>query len=182
MLDILVRNAHGNLSEKHKEYAAKKLGKLDRYFHKATKVELTHIEEKQGHHIEVTVFADGIVLRGEETDQEVHAAIDKVAQKLETRMRRLKSKLVKSHRKRGQDIPMGLEDLSSDESSTELPEDSHHLVENRSYSNKPMMMEEAVLQMELLDYDLFVFKNADTEQVEVLFKREKGGLGLISPE
>lgn len=178
MLEILVRNAHGNLSESHRDYAAKKLGKLDRYFQSASKVEMTHLEEKLGHRVEVKVFTDGYILRGESTDEKVHAAIDKVADKLEQRLRKLKTKLVKRHRQRSEQIPMGLEDIPENE----LPDDANHLVENRSYTLKPMTLEEAILQMELMDRDVFAFCRSDSQAVEVLYRRPKGGLGILSPE
>lgn len=94
MLDVLVRNAHGSLTETNRNYASKKLGRLDRYLGSASRVELAHIEDKRGEHlIDVAVYADGVVLHGHERDTNLHAAIDKVFDKLSSRMRRLKSKM-----------------------------------------------------------------------------------------
>lgn len=98
MLEVTFRNAHGNLSEKDREYASRKLGKLDRYFPTATRVELAHVEDKTGHKLEVTIFARGQILRGQELNHNMQAAIDKVADKMETRLRRLKTKLQKRKR------------------------------------------------------------------------------------
>src|SRR5436190_1214356 len=101
-MEVLIRNAEGNLSTNDREYAVRKLGKLDRYFHSATKVEIIHHEEKQqhklSHRVEVVVHADGLFMRGEEHDVSIHAAIDKVADKMENRLRKLKAKIVRSHR------------------------------------------------------------------------------------
>ncbi len=98
MLEVTFRNAHGNLSDKDRDYASRKLGKLDRYFPSATRVELAHVEDRSGHKLEVTIFARGQVLRGEVLNHNAQAAIDKVADKMETRLRRLKSKLQKRKR------------------------------------------------------------------------------------
>lgn len=178
MLDVLVRNAHGNLTDSQKDYASKKLGKLDRYFNSASRIELAHIEEKRGHKLEVTVFADGMFLRGEELDSNVHAAIDKVADKLEARLRKLKNRIVKRHRQKGEAVPMGLQDLPAE------PEDDSpvSLGKMRHYDLRPISVEDASLQLELLDHPFFVFKNVENSKVEVLYKMNNGSYGLVTPE
>lgn len=180
MLELLVRNANGNLSAKNRDYASKKLGKLDRYFNAASRVELAHTEDKRGlHKIEVTVFADGVMLHGRENDPDLNAAIDKVADKLESRLRKFKSKLVKRHRGNGSQIPAGLADWPDSE--PDLPEMSGHIAEHRSYSMKPISLEEATLQLELTDHDFFVFRNEKSHAIEVLYRRGKGGFGVMAP-
>ncbi len=175
-MDLLIRNAEGNLSAQEKDYAAKKLGKLDRYFNAAQKVELVHKEQKLNHKIEVTVFADGLTLRGEETDASVNAAIDKVADKLENRLRRLKGRIAKSHKRKGNNLPNGIADGESE------TDDEPRLKEHKRFLLKPMGIEEAGLQMEMLDHPFFVFSNAETNQTEVLYKRSDGHYGLLSPD
>lgn len=180
-MELLVRNAEGNLTAKDREYAAKKLGKLDRYFHNATKVEIVHREEKQqhkpAHRIEVTVHADGLFLRGEDCDASINAAIDKVADKMENRLRRLKSKIVQSHRHKGRPAPDIYNDIPE-------PEEEHTngVVEKRRFVMKPMSMEEALLQLELSGHSFFLFKNDTSSQTELLYKRDGGGYGLLSPD
>lgn len=176
-MEVLVRNAVGNLTERDREYAAKKLGRLDRYFNAAQRVEIVHREEKLAHRIEITVFADGLTLRGEDSEETVAAAIDVVADKMENRLRRLKTRLVKSHRQRGNRVPMGLEDIEESDQ-----EETVHIREHKRFVLKPMSIEEASLQLEMLDHPFFVFRNEETSQTEVLYKRAKGGYGLLSPE
>lgn len=177
-MELLVRNAEGNLTEKDRDYASKKLGKFDRYFNSAQKVEMVHIENKLDHRIEITVFADGFTLRGEDNDSSVRAAIDKVAHKMESRLRRLKDRLVKSHRRRGSSVPFGLEIEYE-----EPVEDSEPtLKEHKRFLLKPMSIEEAGLQMELIGHPFFVFHNSETNQTEVLYKRDDGHYGLLSPD
>jgi putative sigma-54 modulation protein len=180
MLEVLVRNAHGNLTETNKEYASKKLGKLDRYFNAANRVELAHTQDKRGEHkIDVTVYADGVMLHGNERDSNLNAAIDKVVDKLESRLRRLKSKIIKRHRGHGVQVPMGLAEVPYAEEN--MSADSGHIAEHRSYSMKPMSVEEASLQLELMDHEFFVFRNVASDEVEVIYRREKGGFGVFSP-
>ncbi|MCH8978952.1 MAG: ribosome-associated translation inhibitor RaiA [Armatimonadetes bacterium] len=176
-MELLVRNAEGNLTQDDRDYAAKKLGKLDRYFHAAKKVELVHRKVRLDHRIEVTVFADGFTLRGEESNGSVRAAIDKVAGKLENRLRRLKTKLIKSHRHKGTAVPPALVEVPEEQDQVEPT-----VTERKRIALKPMSVEEASLQMELVDHPFFMFRNAETDQTEVLYKRDDGHYGLLSPE
>lgn len=179
-MEVLVRNAEGNVSPKDREYAAKKLGRLDRYFHQASKVEMVHKEEKLAHRVEITVFADGMTFRGEETDPDIRAAIDKVSDKLETRLHRFKSKLVDRHRKRGKHLAPALADTVPEEQNP----DNHHIQirERKIFLLSTMSTDEAALQMEMLDHDFFIYRNEDNSQIEVLYKRKNGRYGLLQPE
>jgi len=178
-MDVLVRNAEGNLSQNDREYAAKKLGKLDRYFHNAQKVEIVHREERlshrPAHRIEVTVYADGLFLRGEELDESLSAAIDKVADRLENRLRRLKSKIVRAHRHRGRPVPNGFAEVE------EVEEETDGIVERKRFVMKPMSVDEALLQLELSGHPFFLFRD-ENGRTELLYKRVGGGYGLLSPE
>lgn len=180
-MEVLVRNAEGNLTGSDKDYAASKLGKLDRFFHNAQKVEMVHREEKLGRHrIEITVYADHFTVRGEEVDTSVRAAIDRVAEKLENRLRRLKTRLVKSHRRRGGGVPRGLE-----EDAVSLNHDDHEEVnfkERKTFLVKHMSYEEAALQMEMVDHSFFVFRHEGTGAFEIMYKRKDGKYGLLQPE
>jgi putative sigma-54 modulation protein len=177
-MEVLVRNAEGNVSHRDREYAAKKLGRLDRYFHSANRVEMVHRSEKHGgHRIEITVYADGHIIRGEEQDDSLHAAIDKVSDKLETRLRKLKGRLIDSHRRKGlQMIPVGL---------VEEPDDEEHPIEikeRKQFLLKPMTADDAALHLEMVDHPFFIFKNLDGGHVCVLYRRKDGKYGLIEPE
>jgi len=177
-MDVLVRNAEGNLSPDDRKYAASKLSKLDRYFHQAHKVEIVHREEKLEHRIEITVFADGFTLRGEEHDSSVRAAIDKVADKMENRLRRLKTRIIRNHRKKGQNVPMGLQEEHIDHH-----DDDHVAIkERKTFLLKHMAPEEAALQMEMVDHSFFIFRNENSGNVEVLYKKKDGKYGLLQPE
>src|SRR5579862_612324 len=133
-MEVLVRNAEGNVSKRDREYAAKKLGRLDRYFHSAQKVEMVHREQGPTHRIEITVFADGFTIRGEERDNSVQAAIDRVSDKLETRLRKLKGRIITTHRRRGHNVPPALLDGAD-----EKPSNGHcSVAERKIFLIKPM--------------------------------------------
>lgn len=183
MMEVLVRNAEGNLDVTDRDFAAQKLGRLDRYFNKASRVELVHRElrygKREAHRVEVTIFADGMTVRGEEEDANLRAAIDLVAEKLENRLRRIKKRLVNKYRHNGAAIPKGFEDHDHVE---EEPEDHVVIKERKQFLIKPQTIDEAALEMDLLGYPFFVFKNEHTNRVEVLYKRKDGKFGLLEPE
>ncbi len=182
-MELLIRNAEGNLSAHDREYAASKLGRLDRYFNKASRVELVHRElhhgKRESHKIEVTIFADGMTVRGEEEDASITAAIDIVGEKLENRLRRIKKRLVNKYRHSGDSIPKGFA-----EAEPEHDEADEHVVikERKQFLVKPQTIDEAALEMDLLGYPFFVFKNEHTNRVEVLYRRKGGTYGLLEPE
>lgn len=178
-MELLVRNAEGNVPLRDREYAAKKLGKLERFFHKATKVEMVHHEQKGEHRLEVTVFADEFKIRSEEHDKSLQACIDRVSEKLEHRLRKLKHKLVNSHRKRGvTSLPEAL--AEAQESENDQPD--HHIIYKKTFPAKPMSTEEAVLQMELLGHTFFAFQNQESGKFGVLYVRKDGHYGLLEPD
>lgn len=183
MMEVMIRNADGNLEQTDRDYAAKKLSRLDRYFNKATRVEVVHRELKYSksptHLIEVTIFADGKTIRGEETHSTVHAAIDLVGEKLENRLRRIKKRIVDSYRHQKMEVPKGFDEPTEHHEEEDAP---IRIRERKRFSLKPQTVEDAALEMEMLGHSFFVFKNQDTRKVEVLYKRNEGGYGLIEPE
>lgn len=178
-MEVLVRNAEGNVSQSDREYAAKKLGRLDRYLHRATKVEMVHREEKLAHHVEITVFADGLTIRGEDHDASLRAAIDKVSDKLEVRLRKFKTRMVDRHRRHGNHIPQGFQEVAPDEE-----EDESHVkvAEHKHFLVKPMSVDEAALQLEMISMPFYAFKNDADGQFSVLYRRKDGKYGLMHPE
>ncbi len=184
-MEIIVRNAEGSLSAKDRDYAQQKINKLNKYFHQANRVEMVHRENKVDHHhshrIEITVFADGYTIRGEENDSSITAAIDKVAHKLETRLTRLKGRIVDSYRKKGKNATTNLSAI--DESST--VEDTSNKTEikvTKQIFLEPMSYDEAALQLEMVGHPFYMFRNERSGQVEVLYRRNDGHYGLIQAE
>lgn len=178
-MELIIRSAEGTVPERDREYASKRLSKLERFFEKATKAELVHHEQRGRHRLEVTVYADEFTVRGEEQDVSLRACIDKVSEILETRLRNLKGKLVDAHRRRGTTkIPPAL--IEGDVETSEAGKDQ--IVERKRFERKPMSPEEAILEMELLGHPFFVFENAETGDISVLYKRKDGAYGILEPE
>ncbi|WP_234122297.1 ribosome hibernation-promoting factor, HPF/YfiA family [Clostridium hydrogenum] len=154
----------------------KKLSKLEKYFKPEVEAHVTLSVQKNRQIVEVTIPFNGVILRGEESNNDMYASIDIVADKLERQVRKQKTKL--ERRKYGdslkfQDIP----NISSDESDEEP-----QIVKTKKFAIKPMSEEEAVLEMELLGHSFFVFENANSNEVNVVYKRKDGNFGLIEPK
>jgi putative sigma-54 modulation protein len=156
-------------------YAEKRLGKLERQL-PDPQIELelsaeTNPSIKASHVAEATVWTKGPVLRARESSQDMRASIDRLVDKLERQVTRYREK--RGRRRRAsrqapdQGIPM-----------TEEPQ----IVRTKQFAVKPMSPEEAILQLELVGHDFFVFRNADSEEVNIVYRRRKGGYGLIEPE
>lgn len=184
---VLVKGKSEDVSAALESYAEKRLQKLEKYFHKVKVAEVTTSVQKGWHIVEVLVEGDGILLRAEERCQDMYEAIDLVSKKLEQQVRRFKGKLTRRPRdsrdgaavaeaEPAVDLDLEAEDLEGDEDS-DLP----RIVRQKRFAVKPMSAEEAAEQMELLNHSFFVFLNAQTEQVSVIYRRRDGNYGLIEP-
>jgi len=155
----------------------KKASKLERYFKKNTDVYVTLSIEKSRHIAEVTVPFDGVVLRTEEISGDMYNSIDAALKKLERQIRRHRTKLEKRLHDKAYDYDRP---VFYDEDVDEGPE--ARLVRKKKFPVKPMDVEEAEMQMELLGHSFFVYVDAETQEVNVLYKRKDGNLGLIEPD
>jgi putative sigma-54 modulation protein len=129
--------------------------------------------------IEVSIPLAGVLLRAEERNSDMYASIDLVVDKLERQIRKLKTKANRKIRQEG-----GKRDLFRVETATTAlldEEDEFELVRTKSFNLKPMDVEEAILQMNMVGHNFFVFSNMDTSQVNVVYKRNDGKYGLIEP-
>lgn len=161
------------VSEYLRDLADKKIAKLERYFPSDTEVQVTMSVEKNRHIIEVTIPYAGGIIRGEEVTSDMYASIDNVIAKLEKQIVRNKSKLERSLRYEGEPSEYDYEEDDDDEP---------RIVRVKRFSMKPMSVEEAALQMELLGHSFFVFTNDRTEEMNVLYRRKDGNYGLIEAE
>lgn len=167
--NIEVTNALKNAVEK-------KLTKMDKYFNPDVEAHVTLSVQKTRKIIEVTIPFNGVILRGEESNDDMYASIDLVADKLERQIRKQKTKLERRNHGdslRFQYIPEYTDNKDSEESK---------IVKTKKFAIKPMSAEEAILQMELLGHNFFVYENADDGIVNVIYKRKDGNYGLIEPE
>lgn len=162
-----------------REYVEKKLSRLDKYFEapitSETNVTLSVIRNL--HVVEVTIPLPGVMLRAEEKHEDMYASIDLVVDKLERQIRKHKTKI---NRKFRQD--RGLKALFADNgAAVGIAEDEEEieLVRTKRHTLKPMDVEEAILQMNMVGHNFYVFANVDTKEVNVVYKRNDGKYGLI---
>jgi putative sigma-54 modulation protein len=179
---VTVKGRNVQVTEPLKAYAEKKLQKLTKYFHNINEAEVTQSIQRNWHIVEVLVEGDGIFLRGEERSGDMYASIDAVVEKLEKQLERFKGKLTAHPRPADMAAVEGIEGSPEELSEEEAEEGLPTVVKTKRFGIKPMNAEEAAMQMELLNHDFFVFLNAETEQVNVLYRRKDGNYGLIEPE
>ncbi len=151
-----------------------KLGKLERYFAPDTRIIVTMSVEKDRQKIEVTIPLKGNVIRSEQVSNDMYVSIDLVEEVIERQLRKYKQKLVD----RQQDGNFKREFLDYEAEDT----DEIRIVRTKQFDIKPMYPEDACVQMELLGHSFFVFRNAESDQVNVVYKRKGGTYGLIEPE
>jgi putative sigma-54 modulation protein len=173
-MKFIITGKNIDLTNALRDTVEKKLGKLEKYFSPGVEAHVTLSVQKNRQIIEVTIPFNGIILRGEETTTDMYSSIDNVVDKLEKQIIRHKTKLDKR-------VHEGTLRLASIISDTE-EEDDWKVVRTKKFAIKPMDIDEAVLQMDLLGHSFFVFKNADTNEVNVVYKRKDGNYGLIEPE
>jgi putative sigma-54 modulation protein len=153
----------------------KKLFRLDKYFNPEVEAHATLSVQKTRQIIEVTIPFNGVILRGEESNEDMYASIDLVVDKLERQIRKQKTKL--ERRNHGDSLRFQyIPDVDEKEKA------EGKIVKTKKFAIKPMSNEEAVLQMELLGHTFFVYENADNGEVNVIYKRKDGNFGLIEPE
>ncbi|WP_371372056.1 ribosome hibernation-promoting factor, HPF/YfiA family [Sporomusa aerivorans] len=178
---ITVRGKNIEITPALKDYVSKRVGKVTKYFDSATMGEITAIltVSKGRHIVEVTVPINGILLRGEEATTDMYASIDLVIEKLEKQIEKYKTKLsrkLKSGAFKTELVPAAM--LASEATD----EEEFSIVKTKRFAVKPMAVDEAVMQMNLINHDFYVFTNAETEEVNVVYRRKDGQYGLIEPE
>ncbi|MDD9271817.1 ribosome hibernation-promoting factor, HPF/YfiA family [Paenibacillus sp. GCM10023248] len=178
---ISIRGEHLEVTEALRDYVEKKLTRLDRYFDAPltsdVQVKLSVVKGLQA--IEVSIPLTGVLLRAEERNTDMYASIDLVVDKLERQIRKHKTRTNRKIREEG-----GKRDLFKIETSPVTyvdEEEDFELVRNKRFDLKPMDVEEAILQMNLVGHNFFVFSNMDTDTVNVVYKRNDGKYGLIEP-
>ena len=157
-----------------KEYAEKKVGRLERFFETNVEAQVTLSVEKNRHITEVTMPINGMLLRGETETQDMYSSIDMVVDKLEKQIEKYKTKISRNIKKSSLRY--------NDKEHKATKDNEPKIVRVKRFALKPMDIEEAVMQMDLLGHDFFVFSNAESNEVNVVYKRRDGNYGLIDPE
>ena len=152
-----------------------KLGKLERYFTPDTDVHVTLSIEKERQKVEVTIPVKGNIIRSEQTSNDMYVSIDLVEEVIERQLRKYKNKLIQKQQAAGSFQKAFIEN-DYDEN------EEVRIIRSKKFDVKPMYPEDACVQMELLGHNFFVFINAETDQVNVVYKRKGNTYGLIEPE
>ena len=158
-----------------REAVEDKLGKLDRFFAPATEAVVRLSVQKDIQKIEVTIPVKGHIIRAEESSSDMYVSIDLVEEILERQLKKYKNKLIDKKQSAHSFSEAFLQEDAS-------AEEEIQIVKSKKFAVKPMDPEEACVQMELLGHNFYVFLNADTEEVNVVYKRKGGTYGLIEPE
>ena len=174
---LQVKGKNLEVSDSIRAYAERKLAKLDPQLHELTQVELelaveTNPSIAANQVAEATIYTKGPVLRARESSSDMKASIDLLTEKL---LRQVKHYRDKRSRRNGRP-------QAAPEEGIDVTNLDPQIVKTKQFVMEPMLAEEAVLQLELVGHDFFVFQNADTNSVNVVYRRQNGGYGLIEPQ
>ncbi len=176
-MKVIVSGKNIEITDALREAVVSKISKLGRYFKKGAEAQATLSVEKSRQIIEVTIPINGSVLRAEESTHDMYASIDKVVDKLVRQLSKYKTRMERNRINKYETIRFENIAPPKEKESFE-PE----IVKTKRFALKPMSSEEAVLQMELVGHNFFVFANAESYEVNVVYKRNDGHYGLIEPE
>ena len=170
---IIGRNI--DITEGLKSAVQEKLGKLERYFTPETEIHVTLSVEKDRQKIEVTIPVKGNIIRSEQVSSDMYVSIDLVEEVIERQLRKYKTKIVNQQQAGGNFQKEFVEDEF-------LEDEEVNIIRTKKFGIKPMYPEDACVQRELLGHNFYVFRNAETDEVNVVYKRKGNTYGLIEPE
>ena len=178
-MEIFVRGDKIKVTKAIQDYAQEKLGRIEKYLGDSNNVRATVMVNVKGHNqkVEVTIPLKTVILRAEETRDDLYAAIDVVVDKLERQIRKNKTKLQSKKMKENFSKDFMLDSIEKIDE-----ENEDKIVKRKKIELKPMSEEEAILQMELLEHQFYIFRDAETNNVAVVYKRNEGNYGIIESE
>ena len=178
-MKIIFKGKHIEVTDAMRNYIEKRLNKIERHFDHILEVIVTLSVEKNRQIVEATLQASRALIRAEEETDDMYASIDKVADKLERQIQKYKEKYFQKPHPSTKRKGIVKEGINAEDS--ELDKIAK-IVKTKRFAIKPMSVEEAAMQMDLLGHNFFVFANDNTNKVNVLYKRKDGNFGLIEPE
>ena len=164
-MKITISGKNIDVTEGLKAAVNEKLGKLEKYFTPDTNVIVTLSVEKERQKIEVTIPVKGNIIRSEQVSNDMYVSIDLVEEVIERQLRKYKNKIADKQQEAGN-----------------FQKEYIQIIRTKKFGMKPMYPEDACVQMELLGHTFFVFRNAETDEVNVVYKRKNNTYGLIEPE
>ena len=175
-MDIVIRGDKIKITEAMKDYIEEKISKLNKYLEDSDDVHGKAVVRVRNHQqiVEVTIPLKSFILRSEESQEDFYAAVDKAVDKLERQIRKNKTKLMSKK--------INTHDFSFADIEEIKDEDNSKVVKRKTVAVKPMAEEEAIIQMELLNHQFYMYKDSDTNKPSVVYKRKDGGYGVIESE
>lgn len=172
---------HMNASEALKEHALDKSSRLDKYFEEAAEAHVVLTTERYLHKAEVNISAGGLAICGKEASSDMYNSIDRAMEKIEKQVKRYRDKLIKLRPKDGAKMKMRFKllEASGDLDQETAPDLPPTIIETKEFQAHPMMLDEAIMQMDLLHNDILVFLNSKTDQINVLYRKKNNKYGLI---
>ena len=174
MATFTIRGKNVEVTPALRDYVEKRVGKVTRYFNDVGDIAVLLSVSKERQKVEVTVPVQGVLLRGQEVTSNMYTSIDRAIDLIERQIRKNKTRLEKKLRGGAFDAPSA--------SAPETEEQEIRIVKSKKHALKPMSPEEAVLQMNLLGHEFFVFHNDETDKIDIVYKRKDGNYGLIEAE
>ncbi|MFQ5881298.1 MAG: ribosome hibernation-promoting factor, HPF/YfiA family [Candidatus Methylomirabilales bacterium] len=172
-MQILLTGRNLEVTEALRRYAEEKVGRLQKYLDRITSAHIVLSLEKYRQIAEVTLRVRDLTIRGEESTEDLYASINLVVEKLERQLQKYKGKILSHANRSGRAVGM---------MASRVEEDGPRVVKTKHFAMKPTTLDEAILQMDLLGHNFYVFYNAQTDEVNVVYRRRDGDYGLIEPE
>jgi putative sigma-54 modulation protein len=179
-MKVTITGRKVNLRDNFKELATKKLSRFDRIFDEDADAHVVVTVEHNRQTVEITIRQRGMIYRAEATEFEMNDALDRVISALGRQIRKNKTKLEKKIHSGA--IDQYIEENTYTTDAPEEPKDEFEVVKSKRFFVSPLSVEEAILQMNLLGHQFFMFRNAETEEINVVYKRKDGGYGLLEPD
>ncbi len=172
-MKIQYKSRNLEISDAMKEYFSKKMTKLERLVNDDDgEIEVRFSKMRQLYTVEVTLKMRSIIVRAEESTKDFYASVDNAINNLERRLKRFKERFRTLKREKN------VEEVSSENT----PEETEKVVKVKKFELRPMSLEEAMMQLDLLDHEFFMFRNSESDQINVLYRRKDGNYGLIVPQ
>ena len=174
-MNLVISGKNLDITEGLRSAIEEKIGKLERYFTDTTEVHVTLSTEKNRQKIEITIPMKGSIIRAEEVSSDMYVSIDLVEEVIERQLRKYKNKLIDKEQNAAHLSQSFIE-------ADDFEDEDIQIIRSKKFAMKPMDPEEACVEMELLGHSFFVFRNAQTDEVNVVYKRKGNTFGLIEPE
>ncbi len=177
-MELVIHGDKIKVTEAMKQYLEDKLSRLEKYLENSSNVRANVIVKVNGRDqtVEITIPLKSFILRSEETKEDFYASVDKTIDKLERQIRKNKTKLMSKSSKPNYEF------IFTDDDVEDEKEEEKKIVKRKSIEVKPMHEEEAILQMELLGHEFYMFKDAETSKPAVIYKRKDGNYGIIETD